>query len=227
MPTSGTTGFSLDIRDIVEDAFELCGLSVRSGMDYRSARRSMDLLFIKWAQKGVNFWLIEERSTALTTGTETVDLDPDVLDVVEIYTRQNAGTQNQSDLHVKQIGLKDWAQYPTKKARGRPVNVWVEKNRDNPTLHLWPVPDGPYTLVYHVLTRIEDTGGNGTNDADVPWRFLPALVSGLALEIARKKAPDRIPVIDPIYREDWLDAQSADRERRPTRFSPNLDPYVR
>lgn len=227
MATSGTSTFTLDLRDIVEEAYELCGLEVRSGMDYRSARRSMDLLFIRWAQKGINFWTIEEGTTALTAGTETVTLDADDLDVLEIYTRTNAGTVNQNDLHIKQIGLKDWAQYPTKKSRGRPVNVWVEKRRDAPVLHLWPVPDQAYTLVYHTLTRIEDSGTPGTNDADVPWRFLPALTSGLALEIARKRAAERIPVIEPIYREDWLDATSADRERRPTKFSPNLNPYRR
>jgi hypothetical protein len=227
MPSSGTSTFNLDLRDIVEDAFEKCGLEVRSGMDYRSARRSMDLLFIKWAQKGVNFWTLEEATTALTAGTETVTLDADVLDVLEIYTRTNAGTVNQNDLHVKPIGVKEWAQLPTKKTRGRPVNVWVEKLRDAPVLHLWPVPDQAYTLVYHQLVRIQDTGTPGTNTADVPWRFLPPLVSGLALEIARKRAPERIPIIEAEYREDWTDATSADRERRPTRFSPNLNAYRR
>lgn len=227
MPTSGTSSFTLDIRDLIEEAFEMCGLSVRSGMDYRSARRAMDLLFIRWVNEGVNFWTVDEQSTALVSGTETVTLDPAVLDVLEIYTRTNAGTTRQNDLNVNIIGLKDWANYPSKKNQGRPVNVWVEKRRDAPVLHLWPVPDQAYTLVYHVLTRIEDTGTPGTNDADVPWRFIPALTSGLALEIARKKAPDRIAVIEPVYREDWLNATSADRERRPTKFAPNMSPYRR
>jgi hypothetical protein len=227
MATSGTSTFSLDVRDLIEEAFEMCGLSVRSGMDYRSARRAMDLLFIEWATKGVNFWTVEEQSTALVAGTETVTLDAAVLDVLEIYTRTNAGTENQNDLNVKIIGLKDWANYPSKKSQGRPVNVWVEKRRDAPVIHLWPVPDQAYTLVYHVLTRIEDTGSPGTNDADVPWKFIPALTAGLAMKIAVKKAADRLPILAPIYQSAWDDAVAADRERRPTRFSPNLNPYRR
>ena len=225
MATSGTSTFNLDLRDLVEEAFELCGLTPRSGMDYRSARRAMDLLFIEWAQKGINFWTIEEKTASLVSGTTTVTADADVLDVLEIYTRTNAGTSNQSDLNVKRIGLKEWADLPTKRTSGRPVNVWVEKRRDAPVLHLWPVPDQAYTLVYHCLTRIEDSGTPGTNDADVPWRFIPCLTYGLAVKIAEKRALDRLQVLVPKYRESWLDATSADRERRSTRFSPNLNPY--
>lgn len=225
MPTSGTSTFTLDLREIVEDAFERCGLTIRSGLDYRSARRSFDLLTIEWSNRGTNFWKLEVATTALAAGTQTVTLDPTVLDVIETYTRLNAGTVNQSDLHVKPIGMDDYANLPTKNSRGRPVNVWVDKRRDAPVLTLWPVPDQAYTLVYHQLVRIEDSGLPATNNADVPWRFLPALVAGLAVHIARKKAPDRLQDLKLDYEEVWAEAVGADRERRATYFAPNLNPY--
>ena len=227
MPTSGTTTFKLDLRDIIEESYELCGLTPRSGMDYRSARRSMDMLFIEWAQKGINFWTIEERTAALAAGDTSVTTAADVLDVLEIFTRTSSGTAQQNDLNVQIIGLKQWADLPTKRTQGRPVNVRVAKERDAPVLHVWPVPDQAYTLVYYALTRVEDTGTPGTNDADVPWRFLSALTYGLAVKVAEKRAPDRLVILEPKYAEKWLDATSADRERRSTHFSPNLSPYIR
>lgn len=226
MATSGTSTFSLDVRDIIEESYELCGLTARSGLDYRSARRSMDLLFIEWAQRGINFWTIEERTASLVAGDTTVTAATDVLDVLEIFTRTNTGTTQQNDLNIRIIGLKEWADLPSKRSQGRPVNVRVEKKLGAPVLHVWPIPDQAYTLVYYALTRIEDTGSTGTNDVDVPWRFVPCLTYGLAMKIAEKRSPDRLAILRPRYDEAWLDATSADRERRSTYFSPNLDAYA-
>lgn len=232
MPPSGTQDFDLDIAEIIEDAYERCGIAVRSGMDFRTARRSLDLLFIEWATKGINFWTIDEFATALPANTATLTLDQttvgsDVADVLEIYTRTQTGTVNQSDLPIKRIGMADWANLPNKLQTGRPVNVWVEKRRDAPILHFWPVPDQAYTLVTHLLTRIDDTGTPASNTADVPWRFIPAMVAGLAMQISLKRAPDRFPLLETKYKEAWADAVNSDRERRPTRFSPNLNAYRR
>ena len=227
MASSGTSTFDLDLRDIIEEAYEMCGLTARSGSDYRSARRSLDLLFTEWSTRGINFWTLEEASTSVAAGTATVTLDSDVLDVLEVYTRTNVGSTNQQDQHVKRIGVKDWANLPTKLSQGRPVNVWVEKLKAAPVLHLWPVPDQTYTLVVHQLTRIEDTGTPGTNTADVPWNFVPAMTAGLAAKIALKRAPDRLGLLTDLYERTWLDAESSNRERRSTHFSPNLNPYRR
>ena len=225
--SSGTQTFDLNLNEVVEDAYELCGLVATTGSDYRSARRSLDMMFIEWANRGTNFWTLHENQTALAAGQQTVDLDPNVLDIIEHYTRLNDGEPGQTDLHLKRIGVDDWANLPNKNSRGRPVNIWVEKTKEFPVLHLWPVPTKPYTLVWHELIRIEDTGNNPADNLDVPWRFIPAMVAGLAVRVAEKRAPERLQILFVKETTTWDDAVASDRERRATRFSPNLNPYRR
>lgn len=225
--SSGTRSFDLNLTEIIEEAFELCGLTARSGSDYRSARRSMDLMFIDWANSGTNFWTLKENFADLASGQQEVTLDSSVLDIIEHYTRTGIGTTGQSDLHLKRIGVDEWANLTNKLSKGRPVNIWVEKLKDGPVLHLWPIPQIPYRLVWYELVRIEDTGANPASDADVPWRFLPAMALGLAVRLAVKKAPERLAILEPQYAKSWEHAEASDRERRPTRFSPNLSPYRR
>lgn len=225
MTSSGTKTFDLSLNEIVDEAYSMCGLTARSGEDYRSARRSIDLLLVDWSNRGINFWTLRQRQETLQEGQATLTLDRETIDVLEAYTRSREGERQQTDLPLKRIGVKDWANHPNKLSRGRPVNVWVEKLKDAPVLHFWPVPDKEYEIVWHELAKSDDTGTNPQANADVPWRFLPPLVSGLAVKLAEKRAPDRLAILVPKYERDWDDAVAADRERRPTRFSPNLQPY--
>lgn len=226
MAPSGTSSFDLNLAQIIEDAYDLCGLTVRGGSDYRAGRRCMDMLLIDWSNRGTNFWKLEEASTAVAAGTQDVVLDADVLDVIEIYVRTGAGV-NQTDLSLERIDVAEWARRPNKLTTGRPVNVWVEKLRTGPTLHLWPVPDQAYTVVYHQLVRMQDAGSPATNTSDVPWRFLPALTAGLAVEIAKRRAPDRLPFLKPSYEELWLNAVASDRDRSALRLRPGVSAYRR
>lgn len=225
--SSGTSNFDLNLNEIVEEAYDLCGLTAKTAKDYRSARRSLDLMFIDWVNSGTNFWTLQENFTDLAAGVGEFTLAANVLDIIEQYTRTGVGTQSQTDLHLQRLGIDDWANLPNKLTQGRPVNVWVEKLKDAPVLHLWPVPNIPYRLVWHELIRIEDAGLNPSEDADVPWRFIPAMTMGLAVRIAIKRAPERLQILEGQYAKAWDNAVGADRERRATRLSPNLNAYRR
>jgi hypothetical protein len=226
MTTSGSENFTLDLREIIEEAYARCGLVARSGEDFRSGRRSLDLLLIEFSNRGTNFWKLEEVSVALVAGTGTVDVDASALDVIDFYIRTGSG-QGQTDLNVERISNATYFNLATKLTQGRPTQVWVEKQRDNPVLNLWPVPDQAYTLVYWQLARIEDSGDPANLNTDVPWRFLPAVVAGLAWKIAEKMVPQRLQEKKALFEEAWSEAEASDRDRTSVYFRPDLHAYRR
>ena len=228
MTTSGTTAFSPDLTEIVEEAFERCGGELRSGYDLRTARRSLNLLFADWANRGVNMWTFEQGTIPLVQGVATYDLPADTVDLLEHVIRTGAGSAStQADLTLTRISVSTYASIPNKLSQGRPIQIWIERLRDGPRLTVWNVPDqgtvgNPYyTLVYWRMKRIDDAG-NGSNTQDIPFRFLPALVSGLAYYLALKVpgAIDRLAVLKTQYDQDWDNAGSEDREKASVRFVP-------
>jgi hypothetical protein len=222
MTTSGTATFNLDIAEIAEEAYERAGLELRSGYDMRTARRSLNLISAEWSNLGLNLWTIATDSVALTPGTQTYPLPADTIDVIEHVIRTNNGGLN-TDINLQRISVSDYAAIPVKNVTGRPIQIYVNR-QINPTMTLWPIPDSsqPYTLVYWYMRRIQDTGTSAANTADIPVRFLPALVSGLAYYIALKnpEASDRVQMLKSIYEEQFQLAASEDRDRAPDRFLP-------
>ena len=106
MTTSGTTSFNLDLNDLIEEAFERCGKELRTGYDLRTARRSLNLLTIEWANRGINLWTIEQGTIPLIQGTNTYDLPDDTIDLLEHQIRTNAGqTNNQTDITISRISV--------------------------------------------------------------------------------------------------------------------------
>jgi hypothetical protein len=222
MTTSGTSVFNLDFAEIAEEAFERAGVELRSGYDMRTARRSLNLLCAEWSNLGLNLWTIDTGSISLVPGTATYSLPADTIDVIEHVIRTNSSGQN-TDINMQRISVSDYAAIPTKSSQGYPLQIYVNR-QIQPTLTIWPVPDSstPYTLVYWYLRRIEDTGASAANTADIPVRFLPALISGLAYHIALKRpeATDRISMLKQMYEEAFQIAASEDRDRAPDRFIP-------
>lgn len=221
MTTSGTATFNLDLSDIVEEAFERCGAELRSGYDFRTARRSLNLLFQDWANRGVNLWTLEQGTIPLVAGTATYALPVDTVDLLDHVIRTGSGT-TQADITISRISSSTYASIPTKTSTGRPIQVWI-KRLESPEITVWPVPDTsqPYTFVYWRLRRIQDAG-SATNTMDVPFRFLPALVCGLAYYLSMK-IPDamaRMEVLKAQYDEAWNTASEEDREKAPVRFVP-------
>jgi len=224
MATSGTTTFNLDLTELVEEAFERAGAELRSGYDLRTARRSLNLMFTDWANRGINMWTIEQDQIALVPGTGTYNLPNDTVDIIEHVIRTGAGdSATQADLSTSRISVSTYASIPNKLTTGRPIQVYVDRVSPTPTVNLWPVPDTaqPYTLVYWRLRRIQDAG-NGANTMDVPFRFLNCMVAGLAYMISMKVAGglDRVGLLKQQYDEAWELAATEDRDKSSSRFVP-------
>lgn len=224
MATSGTTAFNLDLSEYVEEAFERCGAELRSGYDLRTARRSLNLLFADWANRGVNMWTIEQGSQTLTQGTATYTLPSDTVDLLEHVIRTGAGNAStQADLTITRISVSTYASIPNKLTQARPIQIYINRQQPAPTFTVWPTPDGSqtYQLVYWRLRRIQDAG-DGSNTMDVPFRFIPCLVAGLAYYLSMKipGAMERMQVLKAQYDEAWDLASTEDREKAAVRFVP-------
>ena len=223
MATSGTTSFNMDFTEIAEEAWERAGSEMRSGYDLRTARRSMNLMMIEWQNRGINMWTIDEGSVSLTSGTAEYDLPADTIDLLEQVIRTGSGS-NQQDLTISRISVSTYASIPNKNSTGRPIQIWIERLRDNPKFNVWPVPDSDsYTLRYWRMRRIEDAGA-GVETADMTFRFLPCLVAGLAYHIAMKvpNLAERVQLLKQDYEEQFMLAAQEDREKTPARFVPRV-----
>ena len=223
MTTSGTAAFTLDLAELVEEAFERCGSEMRTGYDLKTARRSLNLLFADWANRGVNMWTFEQGVHNLTPGQSTYDLPADTVDLLEHVVRTGGGNvATQADLSISRISVSTYAAIPNKLQTGRPIQIWIER-LEQPRFTVWPAPDDsqPYQLVYWRMRRIQDAG-NGTNTMDVPFRFIPCLVAGLAYYLSMKLpgAMERMGMLKQQYDEAWELAVTEDREKAPVRFVP-------
>jgi hypothetical protein len=216
--TSGTYAFAPDMAEIIEEAYERAGLELRTGYDLKTAIRSLNFLMVEWANRGLNLWTIEEVQLPVTSGTNVYTLDAQTIDVIESVVRDN-----DNDIKLERIGLGSWAAISNKTQTGRPYLVYVERLVGETKLNLWPVPDASYTVVYWRLKRMQDAGG-AVSDPDVPFRFLPALVAGLAYMIAMKRpeASARAPDLKAVYEEAFNLAADEDRDRSSAFFFPDL-----
>jgi hypothetical protein len=232
--TTDSTDFNLDLNNLVEEAFERCGQELRSGYDLRTARRSLNLLTIEWANRGTNLFTIEQGEVVLTYNDGTYDIPVDTIDLLDHVIRTGTG-QNQQDINISRISVSTYAMIPNKNANGRPIQVWFQRKTgatdstntvQYPQIHVWPKPDNSqtYTFVYWRLRRIQDAG-NGINGQDIPFRFLPAMVAGLAYYLSQK-----LPGVDPgrrgelkvDYEQAYELAGQEDRETAPVRFVPRV-----
>mgnify|MGYP003648741957 CR=1 FL=1 len=212
MTTSGTTTFNMDVDELIIEAYERCGLQVRAGYDIKTARRSLNLMFLDWASRGLNLWTIEQRTLPLTAGTYEYDLPDDTVNVLEAVIRSTSNGV-QTDITINRFSRAEWIHTPVKEAtQSRPAQFYVERTIV-PKVYFYPNPDSSttYTFVYYAIRRIEDAGSY-TDTTDINFRFLPCLTSGLAYYIAMKRAPDRITMLKQIYEEDFLRAAQEDRD---------------
>jgi len=228
MSTSETATFNLDINEICEESFERAGLEMRSGYDLKTARRSLNIMCLEWANRGINLWTVEEGSVTLVAGTFSYPLPNDTIDLMDQVLRSSSGTSDQSDFNLARISATTYSQIPAKLSEARPTQVYIDRQRDAPVLYLWPVPSSTYAgdyVRYWRLRRIQDMGSQGASTADVPARFLPAMVSGLAYYIAMKKpeAAQRVPTLKADYEEQFALAAAEDREKASMSFVPQAD----
>jgi len=302
MSTTGTTAFNLDVNDLIEEAFERCGRELRTGYDFRTARRSLNLLTIEWANKGINLWTVEQGVIPMVTGQAMYPYPSDTIDMMDMVIRQNNGVQsNQIDINISRIAEPTYMSLPNKLAQGRPIQVYVNRQsgqenlstallsanvsstattidvtstsgltssgfikigtetisypnvsgnqlincargqngttaaahttgdtitvQNLPCINVWPTPNAPgsqYLFVYYRLRRIQDAG-TGIYVQDIPFRFIPCMVAGLAYQLSTKLpdvAPDRIMMLKMAYDESFQLAADEDRDKSPVRFVP-------
>jgi hypothetical protein len=299
--TTGTTSFNLDLNDLIEEAYERAGVEVRTGYEFRTARRSLNLMTIEWANRGINLWTIQEGAITLVTGQAVYPLPADTIDLLDHVVRQNNGSSsNQTDINISRISESTYSTIPNKLANGRPIQVWVNRQsaqinatsvtlgatitstdttitvsnassltttgfiqidsetigytnvdgnslinctrgqngttaaahtaaaaiyvQNLPCINVWPTPNagGAYTFVYWRLRRLQDAG-NGVNVEDIPFRFIPCMVAGLAFYIAAKRpdaSPDRVMFLKQEYEQQWTLAADEDRDKSSDRFVP-------
>jgi hypothetical protein len=225
MTTSGVATFNMDLNELVEEAMARCGAEMRTGWDLRTARTSMNLMLMDWASRGINMWTIEQGQQVLTPGTNTYTLPADTVDLIEHVIRTGAGNvSTQTDLTITRISVSTYSSIPNKLQQARPIQVWINRQADAPQFTVWPTPDNSqtYTFVYWRLRRIQDAGAGGTYTQDIPFRFLNALVSGLAYYLSMKipGAMERMQALKQQYDEAWDLASTEDRDRSAVRFVP-------
>lgn len=244
MTTTGSSSFNLDLNDLIEEAFERCGKELRTGYDFRTARRSLNLLTIEWANRGINLWTIEQGQIAMVTGQATYDLPVDTIDLLDQVIRTQPGTVQQTDININRISESTYSTIPNKLATGRPIQVWINRQSgatnpgvptntvNYPQINVWPTPNDPgsqYTFVYWRLRRIQDAG-DGVNSQDIPFRFLNCMVAGLAYYLSIK-LPDvpqeRIMGLKQDYEQQFQLAADEDREKASIRFVPRNMSYTR
>lgn len=220
MTTSGVANFDLSFDDLIVEAYERCGIEVRDGYDMKTALRSVNLLFADWANRGLNLWTIEQRSQVLTPGQFEYTLPSDTVNVLSAVIRTNVGTLQQQDITIDRISRAEWLHVPNKYTPSRPAQYYVQRSVPT-TVYFYPCPDDTqvWTFVYYVIRRIENAG-TYTNTADIVFRFLPALVAGLAYFLALKKAPDRIQMLKQFYEEDFARAAAEDRDTASVFLTP-------
>ena len=223
MATSGTTAFDLNIDDIIEEAYERCGMRTNSGNDLRSARRSLNLLFSEWGNRGIHLWKVSLNEVALVAGTAQYAVNSSVNDVLEAYISTTAAASdnaNTQDVALTKIDRSAYAALPNKLATGQPSQYYVER-QTTPKIYLYQAPDlNTYTVLkYYVIKRIEDAGAY-TNDSDVVYRFLPCMCAGLAYYLAMKVAPQLVQQNKLIYEDELKRALDEDGQRTSTYLSP-------
>tara|TARA_Y100000816_G_C26003702_1_gene524522 strand:+ start:324 stop:989 length:666 start_codon:yes stop_codon:yes gene_type:complete len=220
MTTSGSRDFNLDVGEVIEEAYERCGLEVRTGYDAKTARRSLNLMFADWANRGLNLWTVNQGTINLTQGQGQETLASDIVDLLEVVLRRDS-----TDYTVQRISRGEYVTLPDKTTQGRTSQYYFDR-QITPILNLWAVPENSTDqIIYYYVRRIQDAD-TLVNTNDLPFRFYPCMVAGLAYYLAMKRAPDRVQMLKAVYEEEFQRAADEDEGRTPLKLQPSLD-YLR
>lgn len=216
MAVSNSKNFNIDVAEAIEEAYERCGIEVRAGYSLRTARRSLNLMLAEWANRGVNLFSIEQVTTTLTQGTANYSLGSETIDILEMVLRRSG-----TDTVMTRMSRADYLHLPNKTTQGRPSQFYVDR-QVAPEVYLWATPENSTDqIIYYRLVRIDDAD-DYDNDFDIPFRFYPCLVSGLAYYLSMKVSPDRMPILKGVYDEEFARAATEDRDRTNLRLVPRI-----
>jgi hypothetical protein len=217
MAVSGSKDFELDVAEYIEEAFERCGLEVRTGYDLRTAKRSLNLMLAEWANRGLNQWTIKQRTVTMVQGDGDYALNNDIIDVLSVVVRRS-----DTDYALDRVSRDTFISIPNKTTQGRPSQFFLDR-QITPNLKVWPVPDNSTDIIiYDALTRMDD-GDAQVNTLDMPFRFYPCLAAGLAYYLAMKRAPERIQLLKAVYEEEFERAMAEDRDRSSFNIVPQYE----
>ena len=228
MATSGTKTFEPDVAIYIEEAFERCGLELRTGYDLKSATRSLNLMLAEWANRGLNQWTATQKTISMVKDTSSYTIDSTnptaTIDVLDVFIRETIQSTT-TDIPLTRLSRAEYANITTKSSTGKPNQYFVDKQL-SPTVSVWPTPDKNSTYVLHlnVLSRMDDADV-GANTMEIPFRFFPCLTAGLAYYMALKRAPERVQGLKALYEEEFTRALSQDEERASFRISPDVRNY--
>ena len=220
MATSGSTDFEPNVAEFIEEAFERCGLELRTGYDLKTARRSINLMLAEWANRGLNQWTIEQGTQTVTQGTSEYNLGTNVIDVLDVVCRRTvSGTQ--TDISMDRLSRSEYLNIPNKTTQARPSQFFIDK-QNNPALKVWPTPENSTDILgFNKLVRMDDAD-SATNTMDMPFRFYPCFAAGLAYYVSMKRAPDRTALLKQVYEEEFDRAMSQDEDRASFRIRPYM-----
>jgi len=219
MAVSSSVDFELDVAEYIEEAFERCGLEVRTGYDLKSAKRSLNLMLAEWANRGLNQWTIAQRTLSLVQGTGAYPLGADVIDILSVVVQRDG-----TDFALSRLSRDSYLNIPNKTTQSRPNQFFLDR-QVTPSLKIWPVPENNTDVIfYNALTRMDDAD-TYINTVDMPFRFYPCLAAGLAYYIAVKRAPQRVQLLKAMYEEEFERAMTEDRDRASFNVAPSSDYY--
>jgi|TARA_R100001530_G_scaffold112377_1_gene79413 hypothetical protein len=228
MATSDSKNFEPDVGEFIEEAFERCGIELRTGYDLKTATRSLNLMLAEWANRGLNQWTIAQKTVAMVKDTAAYNIDSTnataPIDVLDAFMRETINSED-TDLPMTRISRSQYSSLPKKSTTAKPNQFMVDKQL-TPTVTVYPAPDksSSYTLIMNVLTRMDDADA-GANTMEMPYRFYPCLAAGLAYYISLKKAPDRTGMLKQLYEEEFLRAMNQDEPRSSFMIAPDLRSY--
>ena len=223
MATSGSTNFEPDITEFVEEAYDRCGLELRTGYDLKTAIRSANLMLAEWANRGLNQWTIETGTQTVTEGTNSYTLGTNVIDVLDVTIRRTvSGTT--TDVRLDKLSRSEFFNIPNKATKSKPSQYFLDK-QNNPTLFIYPTPENSTDIIrFNKLTRMDDVD-DAKNTMDMPFRFFPCFVAGLAYYISIKKNPQLTAQLKSIYEEEFRRAADQDEDRASFRVRPSIRNY--
>ena len=220
MALSGSTNFEPNVAEFVEEAFERCGLELRTGYDLKTARRSINLMLAEWANRGLNQWTIEQATQTVTEGTTDYSLNSNIIDILDVVLRRTVN-QTQTDISMNRVSRSEYINIPNKTTKARPSQFFLDK-LSTPTLKIWPAPEkSTDILVFNKIVRMDDAD-KPTNTMDMPFRFFPCFAAGLAYYISLKRAPERTAQLKALYEQEFRRAADQDEDRASFRIRPSL-----
>ena len=219
MATSNSTDFEPNVAEFIEEAYERCGLELRTGYDLKSARRSINLMLAEWANRGLNQWTISEATQTVTEGTREYNLDSNVIDILDVVLRRTEGSTT-TDTQMSRVSRSEYINIPTKGTKARPNQYFLDK-QNTPVLKIWPAPENSTDiLVFNKMVRMDDAD-KATNTVDMPFRFYPCFVAGLAYYLSMKRNPQLTEQLKMIYEEEFRRAADEDGDRASFRINPS------